>query len=270
MWTNMEGVEIIMTFLRVIKWISFVVFILAIALTGVAHGFIFNEMGMFDKEDGNKYMLADVRNAVLAEDDIISSFINKEEKPAEEVKDADPVLVVDSTESEADPVEDASVPAAASEYSCEDVNEIIVHIMKYGSYQVEFSWFNNLLKVESFKINLSILIGYIALFIAFVLHIISKKTKSFYGYILMIVGYILYAGLIAVGYYAGAYYIGTFEATFVAEDIALFRAFTIIAGFALATIVGLPYYRLGVRQIANKTLKKRIDNYKKKLQRRGA
>ena len=45
---------------------------------------------------------------------------------------------------------------------------------------------------------------------------------------------------------------------------------TIIAGFVLATIVGVPYYRLGVRQIANKTLKKRIDNYKKKLQRRAA
>ncbi len=264
----MEGVEFIMTFLRVIKWISFVVFVLAIALTGVAHGFIFNEMGLFCKDAEAKYMLAEVRNAVQAQDDVISSFLNKEEKPAEKDNEASPTLV-DSTLSEAAPIVNETAPAASA-YSCEDVNEIIVHVMKYGSYQIEMGWFNKLLKVESFKINLSILVGYIALFVAFILHIITKRAKSFYGYILMIVGYVLYAGLIALGYYAGAYYIGTFESTFIGDDIALYRAYVIIAGFALATIIGVPYYRLGVRQISNKTLKKRIDNYKKKLQRRGA
>lgn len=264
----MEGVESIMTFLRVIKWISFVVFILAIALTGVAHGFIFNEMGLFCKDQENKYMLAEVKDAIQAEDDIISSFFNKKEKTDDADKEADPVPM--GTTGEATPIEAAAVAAPASEYNCEDVNEILVHVMKYGSYQIEMGWLNKLLKVESFKINLSILIGYIALFVAFVLHIITKRNKSVYGYILMIVGYILYAGLIAIGYYAGAYYISTFETTFVAEDIALFRVYTILAGFALATIVGVPYYRLGIRQITNKTLKKRIDNYKRKLQRRGA
>ncbi|MBR3927985.1 MAG: hypothetical protein IKJ65_03150 [Clostridia bacterium] len=257
-----------MTFLRVIKWISFVVFVLAIALTGVAHGFIFNEMGLFCKDAEAEYMLSEVRNAVQAEDDIISSLFNKEEKPAEETGNAAPTPV-GSTVSEPVPVGSTPAPAASG-YSCEDVNEIIVHVMKYGSYQIEMSWFNKLLNVESFKINLSILVGYIALFVAFILHIITKRTKTFYGCILMIVGYIFYAGLIALGYYAGAYYIGTFEATFVSNDIAFYRTCTIIGGFALATIVGVPYYRLGIRQIANKTYKKRIDNYRKKLQRRGA
>ena len=266
----MEGVEIRMTFLRVIKWISFVVFILAIALTGVAHGFIFNEMGLFTDKAEAEYTLTEVIEAVQAEDDIISSFFNKkEEKPAEEKKDAEPVAVT-GTEGEAAPVVPVTPVTPASAYSCEDVNEIIVHIMKYGSFKVELSWMPKIPNGDSLKVNLSILVGYVALVLAFILHIITKRNKSVYGYILMIVGFVLYAGLIAAGYYAGAYYISNFETTFVAYDITLVRAFTIIAGFVLATIVGLPYYRLGVRQIANKTLKKRIDNYKRKLQRRGA
>lgn len=266
----MEGVEITMTFLRVIKWISFVVFILAIALTGVAHGFIFNEMGIFSKDDKAEYLMADVVKAVQAEDDVISSFFNKEEKPAEEEKEADPVPVVDSTESEAAPVDEPIAPAVVTAYSCEDVNEIIVHVMKYGSYQVEINWLPQIPTGDTVRINLSILVGYVALVLAFILHMITKRSKSFYGYILMIVGFILYAGLIALGYYAGAYCITNFETTLVGNDIVFIRACVIIAGFALATIVGVPYYRLGVRQIANKTYKKRIDNYKKKLQRRGA
>ncbi len=266
----MEGVEIVMTFLRVIKWISFVVFILAIALTGVAHGFIFNEMGLFCKDVETEYLMADVMNAVQAEDDIISSFFNKEEAPAEEVKDPDPVPVVDSTEIEAAPIEVAAAPASASEYSCEDVNEIIVHVMKYGSYQIEINWLPKIPTGDTVRVNLSILVGYVALVVAFILHIITKRSKSFYGYVLMIVGFILYAGLIALGYYAGAYYITNFESTLAAYDMVFVRACVIIAGFVLATIVGVPYYRLGIRQIANKSYKKRIDIYKKKLQRRGA
>ena len=268
----MEGVGFTMTFLRVIKWISFVVFILAIALTGVAHGFLFNEMGLFCKDQETKYMMADVKNAVFEQNDIISSLLNKEEKPADENKDAVPTPVVDSTASEAAPIENEPEAITNSEYSAEDVNEIIVSVMKYGSYQIEMNWLTKLLKADSFKINLALLIGYVALFVAFILHIITKHNKSFYGYILMFFGYILYAGLIAIGYYAGAKYIGTLAeaGTLVAYDMYLSRTYVIIGGFVLASFIGIPYYRLGVRQIANKTYKKRIDNYKKKLQRRGA
>ena len=265
---KMEGVEFIMTFLRVIKWISFIVFILAIALTGVAHGFIYNEMGLFSKGE-ETYLMADVKKAVDEAEDYISSLFNKEEAPAQQGEDADPQPIVDSTESEAAPITDEASPAD-SEYSLEDVNEIIVNVMKYGSYQVEISWLTKLVKAESFKINLSILVGYIALFVAFVLHLITKRTKSAYGYILMIIGFVLYAGFIALGYYAGAYYFDAFKDTLAAYDMVLVRSFTIIAGFVLATFIGVPYYRLGIRQISNKTYKKRIDNYKKKLQRRGA
>lgn len=266
----MEGVEFTMTFLRVIKWISFIVFILAIALTGVAHGFIFNEMGLYCKDQETKYMMADVKASVFEQKDIISSLLNKEEKPAEDAEDAVPTPVEDSTAIEAEPIEAETAAPNANKYSAEGVNEIIVSVMQYGSYQIEMGWLNKLLNVESFRINLSILVGYIALFVAFILHIITKHNKTVYGYILMFIGFILYAGLIAIGYYAGAFLISKFETTFAAYDIVLVRTFAIILGFALATFIGVPYYRLGVRQIANKTYKKRIDNYKKKLQRRGA
>ena len=267
---KMEGVEFTMTFLRVIKWISFVVFILAIALTGVAHGFIFNEMGLFCKDQETKYALADVTAAVFEKQDIISSLFNKEEAPAENNEDAVPTPVADGTASEAAPIENETAAAPASEYSADDVNEIIVSVMQYGSYQIEMNWLTKLLKAESFKINLSILIGYVALFVAFILHIITKHNKSFYGYILMFFGFILYVGIIALGYYAGACYIGIIAdyGTLASYDMHLVRAFVIIVTFLLAAFIGVPYYRLGVRQIANKTYKKRIENYKRKLQRR--
>lgn len=267
----MEGVEFIMTFLRVIKWISFVVFILAIALAGVAHGFIFNEMGLSFNDSKAEYLLSDVKDAVQAEDDFISSLFNKkakEEKPAED-KEADPVLL-ESTESEAVAPEVVETKPAASAYSAENLNDIVVHVMKYGSYQIEMNWLTKLINADSFKINLSVLVGYIALFVAFVLHIITKRNKTVYGYIFMFIGYILYAGIIAAGYYAGAYMISGFENSLVGNDMLVYRVQAIIAGFALATFIGLPYYRIGVRQISGKTLKKRIDSYKKKLQRRGA
>lgn len=262
-----------MTFLRVIKWISFIVFILAIALTGVAHGFIFNEMGLFAKEVDAKYLMADVKNAVAEQEDFISALFNKEEKPAEADEDAAPVRVEDGTASEAAPIENASEEPAASAYSCEDVNEIIVTIMKYGSYHIEFDFINKLSKdfigADSVKINLSILVAYIALFVAFILHIITKHNKSFYGYVLMFIGYILFAGIFLIGYYA-ATILGFLDISMKGDDMQLIRTYTIIGVFAFAALLGLPYYRLGVRQIANKTYKKRIDNYKKKLQRRGA
>ncbi len=267
---KMEGVEFTMTFLRVIKWISFVVFILAIALTGVAHGFLFNEMGLFCKDQETKYALEDVKASVFEQKDIISSLFNKEDKPAEDNEDAIPTPVVDSTASEAAPIDTEVEASQASEYSAEDVNEIIISVMQYGSYQIEMNWLTKLLKVESFKINLSILIGYVALFVAFILHIITKHNKTFYGYILMFFGFILYAGIISLGYYVGANYIGFLadEGTLAAYDMHLVRALVIIATFVLAAFIGVPYYRLGVRQIANKTYKKRIENYKRKLQRR--
>lgn len=264
----MEGVEFTMTFLRVIKWISFVVVILSLALVGVAHGFVFCEMNLFDKDAEVKYMMADVKNAVQDADDVISSLLNKkEDAPEGEAQDAEPVKVDETTPGEAiAPVTDT--PAPSSAYSVEGKNEIIVSVMKYGTFEIEMNWLTKLIGAETFKINLGMLVAYIGLFVAFILNIITKKNKSFYGYVLMFFGYILFAGILALGYYFGAYMIGTFETTLVSEDVILFRTYAIIASFFLATLIGLPYYRLGVRQIANKTYKKRIDNYKKKLQRR--
>lgn len=271
----MEGVEFTMTFLRVIKWFSFVVFILALALAGVAHGFIFNEMGIFDDEDGVKYMMGEVRDAVQASDDYISSLFNKEEEPAEEADEpAAPVLIENSTSSEPiapETAEPAEGEAAVSAYSCEGKNEIVLSVMKYGSYQIEMDWLNKLseeiIGASSIKINLSVMVSYIALFVAFILHIVTKHTKSFYGYILMFFGYILFAVIFLFGYYIGAI-IGYVEISLKSDDMQFIKTFIIMVSFALATLIGLPYYRLGVRQIANKTYKKRIDNYKKKLQRR--
>lgn len=268
----MEGVEFTMTFLRVIKWISFIVFILALALTGVAHGFIFNEMGLYCKDDV-KYNMADVRDVIAQQDDIISSLFNKKDKKAETEPDAVPTPVVDGTASEAAPIENETAAAPASPYSCKDVNNIIVSVMKYGSHQIEMGWLNKLsediLGAPSVKINLSVLIAYIALFVAFILHLITKHNKSFYGYLLMFFGYILYAGILLIGYYVAAS-IGYVDIALKGDDMQLIRTYTIIGTFVFATLVGLPYYRLGIRQIANKTYKKRIDNYKKKLQRRSA
>ena len=269
----MEGVEFTMTFLRVLKWISFIVVILSLALAGAAQGFIFYEMNLFDKDDTNNILMSEVKDAVDEADDIISAFLNKDDVKEEKTDEsAAPQLIEESTSQEAD---EAIVPTEtkpASSYSVEGKNEIIVSVMKYGSYQVEFDWLNEALEIPSFKINLAYLVAYIALFITFVLHIISKQTKTVYGYIFMFIGYILFAGIVLFGYVAAAYYIETIGQVFVGEldDFMFYRTCTIIGSFALALFIGLPYYRVGVRQIANKALKKRIDNYKKKLQRRGA
>jgi len=264
----MEGVEIIMTFLRVLKWISLIVSILAIALCAVGHGFVLADMNVFEKNEETKYLMKDIKSVLADHDDIISGIFSKDEKKADTAED-------NSTVSEATPTETAIAADEEIEntsgYTVEGKNEIIIALMKYGTMSCGFNWITDHIEtMKGSEINVCVFVFYAALLVAFILHMISKANKSFYGYLLMIVGFLFYSACILGGYYFSETIITLLKAFSDApgNDWPLYRVAVITVCFVFANLIGLPIYRCGVRQIACKRLKKRIAAYQRKLARK--
>lgn len=336
----MEGVRIFMKFLRVIKWIAFVVFILSFTLCCVGHGFVLCEMNVLEKKVPEKYTMTEIKNELASYDDVIKNIFGKDEDKKDEAQDdanatpdapvffsdeienanvSDPVV---ATNSEADATtEEASVPADAEPvvtpeepaedpaadapentgYSIEGKNDIILHIMKYGTYSAHFGWITDHLDgimpaiiefVESFSsseasaapastnalqssglkdasINVCMFVAYTALFITFILQLITKKHKTVYGYILMIIGFLFFSVFVLFGYYVFESLYTNFKGL-ESLDFSYYRFVFISACIFCGLLIGLPIYRCGSRQIANKKLKKFIASLKRRATQRKA
>lgn len=279
-----------MKFLRVIKCISFIVFILALALCAVGHGFVLCEMNIFEKDADVKYSMTEIKEELKDYNDVIKGLFSKEDK--EESKEENEatasvpnVLISSSADATADeataidatPVEPAVEPekeaAPETGYTLEGKNEYIASVMKYGCASAPFGWItNNIAALNGSSINISLFVAYTALILSFILHFISKKEKGFYGYILMLIGFVFFFAIVALGYYFSEFIISFFTGflTGEADDWSLYRAAFSIFCFVLGALIGLPIYRCGVRQIANKHMKKLNSGLMRKIEKQRA
>lgn len=115
-----------------------------------------------------------------------------------------------------------------------------------------------------FTVNALLTIAFGCIVLAFILHLISKNVKkTFYGILLMILGFIIFVVLFALGIVIGNC-VSLFDASLLSDDLGFVRI-CIVAGFTfLAVLFGLPYVRCGSRQMKIKDLKNRIKKLRAK------
>ena len=203
------------------------------------------------------------------------------ETDAEEEETSEPEVLIqpiDVTAEEpaeviGEPIAAPEKEAAPAEFNLEEKNFLLVDLMKLGTAEIDLKFMD---KVEiggikatdnndQFIVNDCMMVFFIALFVAFVLHCISKNVrKTVYGIILMILGYALFVLFFAAGqYFANACMniLPSFED--IEVDLSIIRII-IVAGFTfLAIFIGLPYYRCGSRQMTGKQLRRDKKNFTK-------
>lgn len=283
-----------MTILRVLKWFFFIVFILAIALCGVGNYFVCADMGLCTKDDGDNVKMLDIKKALEERDALkdLFTFGGEAESPDDEA-DPSPTTAVsgavslrpgDSTQPST-PTEPTVAPdytpavsqpdesEPESGYNLDKHGNFVIALMKYGTLSTSIDWLlpdsvkdtneadQQSSREEAMKysgVNVALCAAYCSLFLAFLFHLITKRYKTFYGTLLMILGYLLFAAVIAGGYYGCMYAINKFSATFTSDDYPFYQAMIITCCLALGTLIGLPIYSCGVRQITNRRLKNRL------------
>lgn len=252
--------------LRVLKWLSFVVFILSMVLAIAGHGFVMYEMNIMDDDKADNILMDEIKDALKDAKPLDNLFGGaKAEETADEGTAAPAETGEDTPADEITPLVPAeNEPAAETKddsaaYSVEGKNNIIVAVMKYGTMSIELPWLAKLIKIDSFEIVLTMLIAYVALFITVLFHVISKSYKTFYGLLLMIVGYLFFAVIVAGGYYFANGFLKTIGAALEGDDWTLIRTVLIAMFFALGSLIGLPIYSCGIRQMTIKRLKRRLQ-----------
>ncbi len=163
------------------------------------------------------------------------------------------------------------VDVLPAEYSLESHNNIVLGLMKAANAKISLSFldklsvtidnieFTNNSDDGKFYVNTWVFIAAICLFVASILHFISKKIgkkgkgrKTFWGVLLMIIGCILFYAIFALGQVTANFNpLGFF-------DKAAFRIYA-VAGFTfVAAVIYLVFDRLGVRAMQVKNLKRRL------------
>ncbi|MBQ3078687.1 MAG: hypothetical protein IJC48_01635 [Clostridia bacterium] len=272
--------------LRVFKWISFIVFILALCLCVTAHSFILADMNICNEDKADDVLMTQIFGALEKENgiDLLLGKTDKKDDAAEEPT-VDDTTVTDEThvpednadtpetsepvqETETEIVPEQTAPATGesssgstgtNEYSLEGKNRFVKAVMRLGTQKVNIKFVAKLVGTEDMEISISMLVAFCALFIAFVMHFVSKKYKTVYGMILMLFGYLFFAAIFVAGYIAFSHLEGFLNFSESAKnDWAFMRTITITGFFALATLIGLPIYSCGIRQMTIKRLKKRL------------
>lgn len=286
--------------LRVLKWLSFIVFILALSLAIVANGFVICEMNICNKDASDDITMS----TIIQELDKVDGFKLLFGKEAKEEANEEPVEI---TEQESDVVTEVETPVITEEvteteepvvtedaineksiepeipatedtdtltgssgslenpYSLEGKNNIIVAVMRLGTQTININWISDNVKItildysveSEFEIAVSMLVAFAALFLAFLLHIISKSHKSFIGIILMIIGYSLFAVIFVTGYFVCSTVIGYFADSLNSDDWQLYRLIAITSFNFFAGLIGLPIYVCGIQRMTIRRLKKR-------------
>ncbi|MBR4236615.1 MAG: hypothetical protein IKR85_11240 [Clostridia bacterium] len=252
--------------IRAIKIIAFIAAIIMLLVATAGNVFIVK-----DKYD-DKVSVADIQAELDSYDFKIKSLFkplataNAEaetaEAPAENTDEATPSETPANTfidESKVRPENEAS-----GEYSISKHSNLVAALMKAGNAKTELKFLNgkNIPLVdttcETFTVSTWLMISYLCLTFAFILHLISKKChKTFYGILLMILGYLFFTAVLCCGQVAGNI-LSKFAESLLGDDLACARIYT-IAGFTVfAILFGLPYVRCGSRQMTIKHLKSRL------------
>ena len=257
---------------RIIKVIAFVVAIISLLLAASGNFFIIKDT--FDYED---VTVSEVKDQLDKYDFNISSLTDPFSKASAEgefeaeEEATDEGFEAEETVEEAveETVEEPATEEAAA-YSVSDHENVIVALMTAGAHDVTIDPLSNIKCVTEFigeyefSINLYMLIFFIAITLAFILHLISKKRrKTVYGILLMVLGYIIFLIEFALGY-AFATGINVVKDSFEAIPLDAARIY-IIAFFTFkALLFGVPYVRCGSRQMHVKYLKARLKKKAKK------
>ena len=301
-----------MKVVRVLKWICFVVFILAFALSAVANTIVFYDVARVTKADATS-TAPFLQHILLNEsDDLLMDDIQRElsdlpfgldnlrapleayslsyEEPfrpqevvepdpqpefeptfeGEEIKGEEPVeeetgdddldWPIDDeieTEPEGETASSGSV-AYDARYDVKDHCNLVFGVMKYGCASFPADSFLNKLGFENVSFNISFFVSMCALFLAFVFRVISKHFKTVYGTILMILGYLFFAAFVAASVYANNV-VNDLLSVSETTDCARYSYLITVVLTALGTLIGLPIYSCGIRQITNKRLRRRLS-----------
>ena len=249
-----------MKVLRVLKVIALIVAIIAVLVPCAGSFFI-----MKDACDYKEQVSADDIHAQLKEYDLRfkdyfvfgakaegetadTTGADTEELTAQEPEDSvtaeAPVDDTAATETQTEPEDDGS-------YKLSKHMNVIIGLMKAADAKTELGFMKGLehpgklipgYQDGSFKINTWLMIAFIALTVAFILHIISKKHKSAWGIIVMIFGYLLFACVFAAGQYLANL---EHSAVWSDESISAWRTWTTVGGTVLAGLLGLGMIRAG-------------------------
>jgi len=180
----------------------------------------------------------------------------------------------------AEPTETAETVEAAEVtkkvYNISNHHYLLISLMKAGSERVSLGFLKCLNDVKVFgakilsdvdySVNLCALIAFCLFFVAFILHLFSKNvTKTFYGILLMILGYLLFVVFVFAGVVISSKVYQLCQ-TLEAYHKYLARLYTATAFIAIGVLFGLPYFRCGSRQMKMKEMKEKI----KKLRRKSA
>ncbi len=115
-----------------------------------------------------------------------------------------------------------------------------------------------------FTVNALLTISFGCIVLAFILHLISKNVKkTFYGILLMILGFIIFAVNFVLGNVLGNC-VSIMDSTLASYDLGALRIYIIAAFTFLAVLFGLPYIRCGSRQMKIKALKARLKKIRAK------
>ena len=160
-------------------------------------------------------------------------------------------------------------PVLPAEYSLESHNNIVLGLMKAANAKINLSFLDDLsVNIDNtdyanengkFFVNTWVLVGAGCLFIASILHFISKKIgkkgkgkKTFWGVVLMIIGFILFYAIFALGQVIANFNPLAFF------DKAAFRIYAVAGFTCAAAVIYLVFDRLGVRAMQVKNLKRRL------------
>ena len=274
---------------RVIKWIVFVAFILALALSAVAQGFIYTDLWKVNAEEGECFsfrsfflteqddtlmqeILDELNNVEFSFSDLTHDPLGKfEVVPNDNVEDPvnDPVVpekkdeAVDEGTDAVEPVtNDDTLPEASFSssgskegYSVYDHSKLVIGVMKAGSKST-----NSLLSkigLKNVSVNIAFFVAMCEAFVVFLLHVISKRHKTVYGVILMVIGFLFFFGLTSCGYFISNELLKN-KASLESFDWAQIHSAIVIFFAFLGFLIGLPIYSCGIRQMTCKRLRKRL------------
>ena len=194
--------------------------------------------------------------------------IGDDDAPVEEPS-GEPETDVGADDDWSDVVTGDDIPVQEAEYSLDSHNNIVLGLMKAANAKINLSFLDGLsVNLDNneyanedgkFYVNTWVLVAAACLFVASILHFISKKIgkkgkgkKTFWGVLLMVIGCIVFYAIFALGQVVANFNPLAFF------DKAAFRIYA-VAGFTfLAAIIYLVFDRLGVRTMQVKGLKRRL------------
>lgn len=220
-------------------------------------------------------------------DDIVDDIADDVQTPIDDMGD------VSTPTDDIQDVPQTVVSAALAKYT-PDHNNVVVAFMKYGKATTSVNFLSKTLKLSGINpfakcldnfvnanketdktslltsyeftdsplglqdnVNTSLFIAYIALFIAFILQVITKSNKTFYGTLLTVIGYLFFAVLFAAGYYLSDCIVWMVNESITYYDWHLLRAYFMAFILAFSLLIGVPIYSCGVRQMKINYLKHR-------------